>query len=330
MIEEPLVTVIIVNYNGKKELEDCLSSLMKNSYSNYEVILVDNNSKDDSIEFVKNTYSHIKIIELEKNYGFAFPNNIGAKKAKGDLLLFLNNDTKQKHNFISELVKEILNDPKIAICQSLLLKTNGEIDSSGDFIDSIGVCYSSKVKIEKISNILSAKGASMMIRKDIFEKIGKFDEKFFASFEDVDLGWRSWILGFKVVVVPKSVVYHIGGTTIEKMKEEMTFHRYKNQLSMKLTNFESNLALKNIIKFFFRYGIREIRISIDYKFKGRTKIQSTEYEEKIAQKPSLVKLTKAVFWLFKNYKYLKKKHKQVNSNRVMSTSDMRKLKIIRN
>ncbi len=176
--QHPLVSVIVVNYNGKNLLENCFQSISQINYPNYEVLLIDNNSTDDSIEFVKNNYSSAIIIKLEKNYGFAYPNNVGAKNSKGELLLFLNNDTKVTPNFISEMVEVLQRDSTIAICQSMLLKTNGEVDSSGDFVDMIGVSFSSKQKTENISEILAAKGASMLVRKDVFTKLGGFDEIF--------------------------------------------------------------------------------------------------------------------------------------------------------
>ena len=141
-----LVSVIIVNYNGRLFLEDCLNSLKSVNFDSFEIILVDNNSSDDSIEFVKNNHPSINIIKLDKNYGFAKPNNIGAKNAKGDFLLFLNNDTKVHSNFITELFNVINQDPSIAVCQSLLLKPNGEVDSSGDYIDSIGIPFTDSQK----------------------------------------------------------------------------------------------------------------------------------------------------------------------------------------
>jgi len=150
----PLVSIIIVNYNGKNHLEKCLKSITKINYPNYEIILVDNNSTDDSIEFVKNTYPSIIIIKLEKNYGFAEPNNIGAKIAKGDLFLFLNNDTEVDPNFINEMVNVLQKDSEIAICQSLLLKPNGQVDSSGDFIDTLGRTFSLKDKANEVKKFL--------------------------------------------------------------------------------------------------------------------------------------------------------------------------------
>ena len=178
----PLVSVIIVNYNGKHHLEKCLPSLNAIDYSNVETILVDNNSTDGSIEFVEKSFSSIKITKLDKNYGFAEPNNIGAKIAKGEFILFLNNDTMVTSNFITELVKVINQDPKNVICQSLLLKSNGEVDSSGDFVDTLGIAYSSKNKTTEVKEILSARGACMLIRKKSFIELGGFDKNFFASF----------------------------------------------------------------------------------------------------------------------------------------------------
>jgi len=328
MTDNPLVSIIIVNLNGKKNLEQCLKSLMEISYKNFEIILVDNNSIDDSIEFVKNTYPSMMIIKLEKNRGFAEPNNIGARNSKGEFLLFLNNDTKVTTNFITELVKIAKQDPKIAICQSMLLKPNGNVDSSGDYIDSIGVSFSSKEKIENVKEILSAKGASMLIRKKVFDELGGFDEKFFASFEDVDLGWRAWIKGYKVLVVPKSIVYHIGGKTVDKLRSEVTYHGLKNQLSLRITNFESYNAIKSLVLSTIIYGSKSFRVWLDYKFKGTTSFTATKYEEKIFAKPSLKIILKSLFWILKNQKYLAKKRKTVNSNRIMSTSQLQEKKLI--
>jgi len=250
-MDNPLVSVIIVNLNGKHHLEKCLESLMKADYENYEVILVDNNSKDNSIEFVKNNYPSIIIIKLEKNYGFAEPNNIGAKIAKGEFLLFLNNDTEVKPNFIKEMIKVIKKDSKIAICQSLLLKANGEVESSGDYIDVFGRAYSSKNEVTGVKKILSARGASMLVRKNSFLSLGGFDKNFFASFEDVDLGLRACIWGYDVVVVPESIVYHKAGQTVNEIKEEVQFHGVKNNIILRLTNFEMLLSLKMISNFFW-------------------------------------------------------------------------------
>jgi len=327
--KNPLVSVIIVNYNGQKLLENCFESLSKVTYSNFETILVDNNSKDNSIQYVKENFPETIIIKLEKNYGFAYPNNVGAKNAKGEMLLFLNNDTTVDPKFIDSLVNTMDNDPKIAICQSMLLKPNGDVDSSGDFIDTMGVAYSSKEKVTKNRAILSARGAAMMIRKNIFNQLGGFDEKFYLSFEDVDLGWRTWILGYKVVVVPESIVYHLGGTTTDKMIPEIAFHGFKNQLSMKFTNFETSNSIKSIILFFWIYGLRMSKVLLDYKIKGSTTITSTKYESKIAKKPQLKIIFKGLMWILKNQNYLRKKHNQVNSNRIISTRELVRLQIIK-
>jgi len=324
---EPLVSIIIVNYNGKQYLEQCLKSLMQINYQNFEIILVDNNSTDDSIEFVSNYYPSVIILKLDKNLGFAEPNNMGAKIAKGQHLLFLNNDTIVTPNFINEMIQVVKKDPKIGMCQSLLLKPNGEVDSSGDFITTLGVGYSSKEKVQNIREILSGKAASLMVRNEIFWKLKGFDEKFFASWEDVDLGWRAWISGYKVVVVPTSVVHHIGGQTVKNFKE-IAFHGYKNQLAMKITNFESKTVFKNLMLFFGIYSVKMIKVYLDYKIKGKTTLTAVEYEDTPIQKPNILIILKSILWMFKNMKYLQEKHKFVNSSRVFSTNDLEKMKLI--
>jgi len=313
----PLVSIIIVNYNGKTHLEECLSSLEKIDYKNYEIILVDNNSTDTSVEYVKNTYPSITIIKLNRNYGFAEPNNIGAKNAKGDYLLFLNNDTTVNPNFISEMVNVLEQDPQIAICQSLLLKPNGEVDSSGDFVDTLGRAYSSKNKENEVKKILSARGASMMVRKDSFWDLGGFDKRFFASFEDVDLGWRAWIWGYKIVLVPNSIVYHKGGQTVKQHLSEIRFHGVKNSLIIRLTNFETGLATSSIFK---TLGVILFRKSFG--------ISLVEEHEEIFPLPSVKIILRGVMWIAKNFGYVLAKRKNVNSRRKRTTKDLLNLGLI--
>ena len=326
----PKVSIIIVNYNGKELLQKCLDSLLKVNYDNFEIILVDNNSTDGTVEFITKNYPSLIIIKLDSNKGFAEPNNVAAKISKGKYLLFLNNDTVVTPNFISEMVKVMETDKKIAVCQSLLLKPDGSVDSSGDFIDHLGVVYNSKTEIDEIREVSSARGASMLVRSDIFEKLDGFDQKFFVTFEDVDLCWRSWILGYRVLIIPTSIVYHEGGITIKKIKSEIAFHGFKNQLAMKITNFEPILAMRNMMLFFGIYGIRELKIWLDYTISGSTKLSSTEYEDNIAPKPSFKVIAKSIFWILSNYGYLLKKQRTINKNRVYSTTILKKMNVIHN
>jgi len=319
MEKVPLVSIIIVNYNGKLFLEECLVSLMKIDYKNYEIILVDNNSSDTSVEYVKNKYPEITIIKLNDNYGFAEPNNIGAKNAKGDLFLFLNNDTKVDPKFVGEMVKVLQQDSQIAICQSLLLKTNGEVDSCGDFIDTLGRAYSSKDKVSEVKKILSARGASMMIRKESFWDLGGFDKKFFASYEDVDLGWRAWIWGYKIVLVPNSVVYHKGGETVKQNLDAVRFHGVKNSLVFRLANFETALAIISIIKTFLLVIFRKIF--------GFSLIES---REEIFPLPSVRIILRGTMWVLKNIGYVLDKRKKVNERRKRTTKDLLNLGVITN
>lgn len=330
MNKTPLVSVIIVNYNGQKYLEDCLESLNKVTYLNAEVIFVDNGSSDDSVEFVTKHYPHVNLIRLNENKGYAEANNIGAKIANGNYLMFLNNDTVVSSDFIDRLVYTAETDNRIAICQSLLVKPDGTIDSSGDFIDELGVVYNSKTEVTDIREISCARGASMLVRKEFFEKVGGFDAKFFVSFEDVDLGWRAWIFGYRVVIVPQSRVVHYGGQTISKIKPQVAFHGFKNQLAMKITNFETSLAFKKTVLFFAVYGARELRIWFDYLIHGKTNLSATPYDNVPAQKPSIIIITKSILWILSNFRYIIQKHKYVNSNRVMSTKILKEKMIISN
>ncbi len=320
--ENPLVSIIIVNYNGEDLLKSCLDSIYGNSYPNFEVILVDNGSEDGSVRLVREHYPGAKILELEKNLGFAYPNNLGAAKAGGEYLLFLNNDTIATPGFLTELVSAAQDNDRVGSCQSLLLDADHNVDSSGDFIDRLGVSFSSKERISGPRRMLSAKAASMLMRKDVFSQLGGFDEKFFLSFEDVDLGWRLCILGYENYTVPSSVVFHLGGQTTKRLGGEISFHGAKNQLSMKVTNFELPASLRAVLGFLAVYGLREMRIKLDYALRGSTSVTPTKYETGAAQNPDIKIVLKSILWLLQNIRYLNKKRVWIKSRRRCSTGDL--------
>jgi len=318
-METPLISIIIINYNGKQFLQNCIDSIYAGSYKNFEIILVDNNSSDDSLTLIHVNYPEVHVISLEKNYGFAYPCNVGAKNANGEFLMFLNNDTFVSKNWLEPLIETMNLDSDIAICQSLLLKEDNSVDSAGDFIDEFGRAFSSKKIPTSASLILSGKGAAILVRKKIFWNIGGFNELFFVSFEDVDLGWRSWIYGYKVMVVPESIVYHLGGSTIKKMKDDVVFHGVKNTLLLRLFNFEFSLVLKSISILFF--------VSISRKI---FRIKLIEDPEEVGPLPSFTIIFKGSFWILKNFFTIIKYRRQINSKRVITTKQLRKMNLVKN
>lgn len=315
--QDPLISIIIVNYCGKDLLEKCLHSLSKTDYKNYEVIFIDNCSNDDSIEFVKKNYTEIQVIQLNKNYGFAAPNNIAAKVARGKYLVFLNNDTEVTPGWLGELVKELEMDISIAMAQSLLMRPDGTIDSSGDFIDVLGRAYSNTEVPKGVRYILSPRAACMIIKKDIFLDLGGFDESYFASYEDVELGWKAWLWGYKVCIVPTSVVQHVGGQTIKEISEIIAFHSVKNSILLRLTNFDFPDSVRSI----FLMSV----IMLTRKVVGVSLVKDPEQGIHI---PGFKTILKAFFWILKNSRFVSKKRKILKSRKVRTNEELKRMGLI--
>jgi GT2 family glycosyltransferase len=244
----PLVSIIIVNWNGFEFLDGCLSLIRSNDYRNYEVILVDNGSTDGSVKFVREKFSEIKLIEAKKNLGFAGGNNIGYGAAKGDYILFLNNDTVAENNFLSILVDYLEENPSVGACQPKLVKFDGiTMDSAGSYFTSTGILYhygflkpAASPLYGKPRKIFSAKGAAMLFRRKVLEKVGVFDRDFFNYFEETDLCWRTWLAGYEVVYVPSSVVYHKAGGTALKVDQKFVifigYYSFRNRICTLIKN----------------------------------------------------------------------------------------------
>jgi len=247
-----LVSVIIVNWNGIRFLKDCLSSIYKQKYKKIEVIVVDNASIDDSVKFIKKNFPKVKIIRNKKNLGFAEANNIGYFQSKGELILFLNNDTKVTNNFLMALVKAIEKNPKAGGVQSkiFLMNENKTLDSVGAFLTNTGFLYHYGVAkkdstlYDRSIPIFSAKGACMLFKKEVLEAIrvkGEiFDSRYFAYFEETDMCHRVWLAGFEIFFIPSSVIFHVMGGTSKKLASAFVQgHSFKNRINSYLKNLET-------------------------------------------------------------------------------------------
>lgn len=214
-----MITIVIPNYNGNKYLKHCIKSIYKQTYKEYEVIVVDNASTDSDYKWIKNS-KEVKFVSLDRNYGFSRAVNEGIKLAKGEYILLLNNDTELDREFLCNMLYTMKRDKDIFSVSSKMIQYYNRqlIDDAGDEYTIIGWARKcgegeSKQNYSYDKRIFSACAGAALYRKSIFEKIGYFDEKFFAYLEDVDIGYRANIYGFKNVFSAQSIVYHIGSAT---------------------------------------------------------------------------------------------------------------------
>jgi len=267
-----LVSVIILNYNGRKVIEECLEALLNNTYKNYEIIIVDNASKDNSLELAKKVielFPRKKIIRNKKNLFFAEGNNIGIEHSNGDYVVVLNNDVVVEGNFIYEVVKAF-EDETVGACQPKVMLYNDpeRIDNAGNFIDSFGYSQgrgrgeADEGQYDNKKDILFAGGAVMALRKTILDEIGSFDSKFYAYCEDLDLSWRIRLKGYKIRLISEAKVYHhVGAVTSEEIKNievknNLSFHFRKNRLTTLIKNYSLlNLFLCLPVTLFIYIGI---------------------------------------------------------------------------
>jgi len=207
------VTAIIVNWNDKNVIDECIQSLLDQDRSEIEVIISDNGSKDGSIEYLQRSFPSIKIIENGKNLGFGSAINKGLVIAKGDYIIFLNSDLKLNPKCIGELVKLLESDSNIggAIPKILHIDQQNTINSLGVLINFTGIAYPNLLGQKDpdwIEPFESACGGIFMLRREVYETVGGFDEDLFLYHEDHDLSWRIRLAGWYLKVNPKATMYH--------------------------------------------------------------------------------------------------------------------------
>jgi hypothetical protein len=261
-MQKPLVSIVILNMNGKQFLDRCLNSIKKMNFNHkYEIIMVDNGSKDGSQDYIKKNFPYVKLIEKKFNVGYAEGNNIGYRASKGDYIVFLNNDTEVTKNWLVNMLKVAQSDDKIGFCTPKQLmadkKTILYCDSA---INYLGFSYLPNMYSKNNNEIEArettfASGAALLVKRSLIEKIGLFDKDYIIYHEDVDLSWRAKLVGYKAMYVPTSVIYHY---YTPKRNPKKMYLLEKNRL---MTVFK-NYSFKTIILIFPMFLLFELLVGL--------------------------------------------------------------------
>ena len=248
------VSIIIPNYNGQKYLGDCIDSLhqLDIPHENYEIIVVDNASSDNSVEFICSKYPDVVLIQASKNLGFASGCNLGIKNSSGEYIVLLNNDTVVDKNWLKELVAVAGCDEEVAIAGSKLLFKDDprKIQNATTFLTDrgdggdVGTYQPDEGQYDSTREVMAVCGASMLIRRTLIEEIGPLDEDFFAYYEELDLCYRARLYGKKIIFAPKSIVYHVHAATSGEWSPFFTFLVLRNKLLIHLKNSPPGFLLK--------------------------------------------------------------------------------------
>jgi len=245
-LANPTVAVVILNYNGRNFIQQFLPSVLASSYVNKEIIVADNCSTDDSPDVLKQ-FSNIKILMLDKNYGFAEGYNQALQKISADYYALLNSDVEVTPQWIEPIIQLMESDKKIAACQPKILSYKEKeffeyAGAAGGWLDTLGYPFSRGRIFDEHekdlgqyndnAEIFWATGAAMFLRASAFHEVNGFDNFFFAHMEEIDLCWRLQLAGYKIMCCPASVVYHVGGGTLPKGNERKVYLNFRNNIIM--------------------------------------------------------------------------------------------------
>lgn len=250
----PRISVLVVNWNGLHHLKLSLPTLMSQEYpaDRLEIVLVDNGSKDGSVDFVRRDFPSIRVLCNESNQGFAKPNNDAAQAASGEYIALMNNDMRADAQWLAKAVRHIDENRSILCIGSRILSWDGRrIDFDGGTMQFLGYAAQQDIgrPVDESSaiskEILFPCGGAMLINRELFLSAGGLDQDYFAIFEDVDLGWRLWLMGYRVVLAPESLVYHrLHGTLDRSREEKMRYLMHRNALWTVIKNYSDDTLRK--------------------------------------------------------------------------------------
>lgn len=298
------LSIVILNWNGKKYLEQFLPTITKHLPKYAEVVVADNASTDGSVQFLKDNYKDIRILQNERNEGFAKGYNLAMEQIEAQYYCLLNSDIEVTEHWIEPIIEMMDSDERIAAVQPKILSyyardTFEYAGAAGGYLDKFGYPFCrGRVfsNIEKdcgqydtVADVFWATGAALFVRSDVYRTMGGLDADFFAHMEEIDFCWRIKNAGYKIKIQPASVVYHIGGGTLPKNNSMKTYLNFRNNLYLLLKNLPEDRIFITLASKFFLDQIA----AFFFLLQGHLKDFTAVY--------------KAMFHFFKNYKYCKAK-----------------------
>lgn len=266
----PTVSIVIVNYNGESLLEDCLGSLSRQSFRDFEVVFVDNGSKDASVPRARELMPDARIIELKENTGFARGNNVGIAEAAGKFVVLLNNDTEADPRFLEELVAAAEANPEAGMVAPKILNffDRALIDSVGGLLvcaDGIaqgrGRGERDQGQYDRLTEALIPSACAALYRKQMLDEVGLFHEPFFAYCEDTDLGLRGVWAGWRTAAAPKAVVFHKYSASSSAYSPFKLRLVERNHYLLTLRNFPAPMLAAVPLWSLYRYGLMALALA---------------------------------------------------------------------
>lgn len=281
MISERNIAVVILNWNGKDFLAKFLPSVIENNNNLYHIYVIDNGSTDKSIELLKSTFPEVRLVLLDQNLGFAGGYNEGLKQINEEYYVLLNSDVEVKHAWIEPLLNLCKSNSNIVACQPKILAHDDKnsfeyAGAAGGYMDHLGYPFcrgrifgqleKDQLQYEKAQSIFWASGCALFIEKDIFWRVNGLDIDLFAHQEEIDLCWRIQNLGYEIWVEPKSIVYHLGGGTLNQGSPNKDYLNFRNNLIIILKNHP--YAYKVLSKRVFLDLLAMLKLIVDGKSKN--------------------------------------------------------------
>lgn len=278
----PKVSIVILNFNTRHFLEKLIPFLINTDYDNFEIIVADNASLDDSADYVKQNYSNIKVLCFEENLGYAGGYNKALQDLDSEYFVLINSDVEVTRDWLKPLILLAQSEDKIAAVQPKLLDYNSRkmfeyAGGSGGFIDKYGYPFcrgrwfnfieKDFKQYDDVREIFWASGACFLIKAEYWKKSGGLDEDFFAHMEEIDLCWRLKNMGYKIMVCPSSIVYHIGGGTLPVGNPHKTYLNFRNGLFLLCKNLNSTVLFTTLFTRFVLDGLAAFKFLTEFKFK---------------------------------------------------------------
>lgn len=305
-----LVSIILLTYNSSQDLLECIPSLLSQTYNNFEIILIDNASKDGTVRLIKTNYPQIDVIETGKNLGYPGGNNIGFEHAQGEYIVVMNPDTVADSNWLTELIQPLEEDSSIDVTvpKILIYYDKDKINTCGNLPHYTGLtfCRGLNASVDSCSikeEVGAISGCSFAIRREMINYVEGFDADFFLYMEDADLSWRVRFAGGKIVYVPTSIIYHKFKLSIAAWKH---FYLERNRYLVLMKNLETKTL------FFLFPGL----VASEIVTFGHAILNGPEY---------VVGKFKSYWWVIKNRHYIFEKRRKTLAKKKITDKEFFRL-----